>query len=84
MAVTVAAAVVVVMLKAVGAVPHIAAAAVVVVVVRVGCAAVTHLALISGRQDRCKAQCRCLGPSSKPHLKGTWSLTCHKGHKHNN
>lgn len=83
MAVTVAAAVVaVVMLEAVGAVPHIAAAA--ALGVRVGCAAVTRLALISGRQDRCKAQCSCLGPSSKPCLRGTWSSTCHNSNNHNN
>lgn len=70
MAATAGAAVVVVMLEGVGAAPH-TAAAVVVVVVGVGCAAVTRLALVSGRRDRCKAQCSCLGPSSKPRLRGT-------------
>lgn len=70
MAVTAGAAVVVVMLEAVGAAPH-TAVVVVVVAVGVGCAAVTRVALVSGRQDRCKAQCSCLGPSSKPRLRGT-------------
>lgn len=70
-----AAAVVVVVVteEAVGAVSHIAAAAV------VGLAVVTCLALVSGRQDRCKALCSCLGPSSKPCLRGAWNLTCSKG-----
>lgn len=71
MAATAGAAVVVVMLEGVGAAPHTAAAVVVVVAVGVGCAAVTRLALVSGRRDRCKAQCSCLGPSSKPRLRGT-------------
>lgn len=76
MVVAAAAVVVVVMEVAVGAVPHIAAAD---VVVGVGCAAVTRLALVSGRQDRCKA----LGPSSKPCLRQTWTLTCSKANNNN-
>lgn len=65
--------------------PHVAAAALLVVValvvgvVGVGCADGTHLALVSGRQDKCKALCSCLGPSSKPRLKGTWGSTRSKG-----
>lgn len=79
MAVTAGAAVAAVMLEVVGAAPHTAAAA-----VGFGCAAVTLLALVSGRQGRRKAQCSCLGPSSKPHLRGTWVLTCSKGNNHYN
>lgn len=75
-----AAAVVVVMEVAVGTVPHTAAAD----VAEVGCAVVTRLSLVSGRQGRYKALCSCLGPSSKPHLKGTWSSICSKGNNHNN
>lgn len=37
----------------------------------VGSATVTHFALVSGRQGRCKALCSCLGPSNKPCLRGT-------------
>lgn len=77
MALTAGSAVVVQVLEAVGTVPH--TAAVVVVAVGVGCAAVTHLALVSGRQDRCKVQCSCLCPSSKPHLMGIWISACSKG-----
>lgn len=78
----------VVVLEAVGAMPHTAvlvvAVLVVVLVLQVACAALTHLALVSGMQDRCKAQCSCLGPSSKPRLSGTWISTCSKGNNHNN
>lgn len=69
-------------LEAVGAVPH--TAVVVAGAVGVDCAVVTHLALVSGRQDRRKAQCSCLGPSSKPHLTGTRILICSKGNNHYN
>lgn len=79
MALTVGAAVVAVMLEVVGTVPHTAAAA-----LGFGCVAVTLLALASGRQDRCKAQCSCLSPSNKPHLRGTWVSTCSKGNNHYN
>lgn len=65
---TAAAVVVVVIQQAVGAELHIAAPA---PAARAGSAALTHLALVSGRLDRCKAQCSCLGPSSKPRLRGT-------------
>lgn len=47
-----------------------------------GCAAGTPLARVSGRQDRCKAPCSCLDPSSKPCLGGTWVSTCSKGHSY--
>lgn len=74
---TAGSAVVVQVLEAVGTMPH--TAAVVAVDVGVGCAAVTHLALVSGRQDKCKIQCSCLCPSSKPHPTGIWISACSKG-----
>lgn len=70
-----------------------AAAVVVVVVMEVAAAAVSHvaaaaagggraagilLALVSGRQDRCKAP----GPSSKPRPGGSWTSTCSRGNNH--
>ncbi len=67
---TAAVVVVVVIQEAVGAELHIAAPAP-APAARAGSAALTRLALVSGRQDRCKAQCSCLGPSSKPRLRGT-------------
>lgn len=76
-----AAAVAVVMRVVVGIVPHTADLD---VVAGVGFAVVTGLSLVSGRLGRCKALCSCLGPSSKPHLKGTCSSTCSKGNNHNN
>lgn len=76
-----AVAVVVVMEVAVGIVLDTADAD---VVAGVGFADVTRLSLVSGRQGRCKSLCSCLGPSSKPHLNGTWSSTCSKGNNHNN
>lgn len=56
LAVAAAALAVVVILEVVQAESHIPAAApAVAAVVGLGCAAVTLLALVSGRQDRCKA-----------------------------
>lgn len=72
-----------VMTEALRAVPRIAAV-LVVAAVAVGCTALTPLALVSGRQDRCKALCSCFAPSNKPCLRGTWSLTCSKGNEHKN
>lgn len=83
MALTAGAAVVAEMLEVVGTVPHTAAAAA-AAALGFGCVAVTLLALVSGRQDRCKAQCSCLSPSNKPHLRGTRVSTCSKGNNHYN
>lgn len=70
------------MMEAAGSGPHVAAGA--VAVNEVGWALLTHLALVSGSQGRCKAPCSCSGPSSKPRLWGNWTLTCGKGNSHKN
>lgn len=66
------AAVVAWMLEAVAIVPHTAVLA--------AAAAVA----VSGRLDRHKAPCSCLGQSSKPHLRETWVSTWSKGNNHYN
>lgn len=71
--------------EAAGAAFHTAALApVLAAAVGDGYGGATLPALVSGKQGRCKAQCSRLGPSSKPHLRGTWIWICSKGNNHHN